>query len=312
MRSSDETLRHLSVTVPAEFSEAVAEEFEKVFGQPAVTFRREGSAMETVSVYCGAARERVLVLRVAFQKAISEIQAIRQAGHRVRVSMKKVRREDWAESWKKHFKPLKIGRSLVIKPSWSRVKLLPGQQCVVLDPGLSFGTGQHPTTEFCLRQLEKRAKAAMGSLDKKKGRGLSFLDVGTGTGILAISAAKLGYGPVHAFDFDPVAVKVARKNASENAMGSQIKFWQGDLKKTAFKSSQQYDVICANVEFAVLKSEHAKIIHRLKPQGLLILAGILKSQFPAIMETYTGAGLKLVADKVKKEWHSGAFNRAAD
>jgi ribosomal protein L11 methyltransferase len=313
MRSSDETLHHISVIVPSEFEEAVAEVFENVFGQPAVTFRKEGSAVGTVSVYYAAARARAMVMRGAVQKAVNGLQPMRDAGHRVRVSLKKVRREDWAESWKKHFKPLKIGRSLLIKPSWSRVRLLPGQQCVVLDPGLSFGTGQHPTTEFCLRQLEKRAKGfkCAGRLtDKKIKRGLSFLDVGTGTGILAISAAKLGYDPVHAFDFDPVSVKVSRENACGNAMESQIKFWRGDLKKMASKSRQQYDVICANVEFDVLKSEHAKIIHRLKPQGILILAGILKKQFPAILETYTQAGLKLVADKVKKEWHSGAFDWA--
>lgn len=312
MRSTDQTLRHLSATVPAEYAERVAEVFEQVFEQPAVTFRREGSELEIVSVYCGAPRERALALRVAVQKTINEIEPLHQAGHRVRVSMKKVRREDWTESWKKHFKPMKIGRSLVIKPSWSRVKLLPGQQCVVLDPGLSFGTGQHPTTEFCLRQLEKRAKAFQNRQDRKKGEGLSFLDVGTGTGILAISAAKLGYKPLDAFDFDPVAVEVAQKNADGNGVASQIKFWQADLKKMSTKSAQQYDVICANVEFEILRSEHAKIMHRLKPQGVLILAGILKSQFPAIVETYTEAGLTLVADKLKKEWHSGAFEWAAD
>lgn len=311
MRLSEETLHHVSVTVASEFEEAVAEVFEIVFGQPAVIFRKEGSAVGSVSVYCGAPRARAMVLRGAVQKAINEAQPMREAGYRARVSLKKVRREDWAESWKKHFKPLKIGRSLLIKPSWSRVKLLPGQQCVVLDPGLSFGTGQHPTTEFCLRQLEKRAKSAGGMGDKKSKGALSFLDVGTGTGILAISAAKLGYGPVEAFDFDPVSVKVARENADGNGIEDKIKFWRGDLKKMASKTRQQYDVICANVEFDVLKSEHAKIIHRLKPQGILILAGILKKQFPAILETYARAGLKLVDQKVKKEWHSGAFQWAA-
>jgi len=284
--------------------------FENVFGQPAVTFRKEGSATATVSVYCGVSLERATVLRASAQKAINEVKRMRDPGYRARVSFKKVRREDWAESWKKHFKPLKIGRTLLIKPSWSRVRLLPGQQCVVLDPGLSFGTGQHPTTEFCLRQLEKRGKGIKSAdrpADKKNRRGLSFLDVGTGTGILAISAARLGYGPVHAFDFDPVSVKIARENALGNGIASEIKFWRGDLKKMTSQSRQQYDLICANVEFDVLKSEHAKIIHRLKPQGVLILAGILKKQFPAILETYTRAGLKLVAGKVKKEWHSGAF-----
>lgn len=315
MRSPDKTLHHISVTVACDFEEVVAEIFESIFEQPAVTFRKEGSALATVSVYCSKLRAHALALRTAVQKAIEEGQPMLDDGQDARVTLKKVRREDWAESWKKHFKPLKIGRSLLIKPSWSKMRILPGQQCVVLDPGLSFGTGQHPTTEFCLRQLEKRIKTANvknGALDPKKKRGLSFLDVGTGTGILAISAAKLGYGPVQAFDFDPVAVKVAQENARGNGVGSGIKFWRGDLKKMGTKSREKYDVICANVEFDVLKSEHSKIIHRLKPQGLLVLAGILKKQFPAILETYTRAGLKLVAEKAKKEWHSGAFEWAED
>lgn len=311
MRSPDKTLHHISVTVACDFEEVVAEIFESIFEQPAVTFRKEGSALATVSVYCSEPRTRALALRKAVQMAIEEGQPMLDDGRDARVTLKKVRREDWSESWKKHFKPLKIGRSLLIKPSWSRIKLLPGQQCVVLDPGLSFGTGNHPTTEFCLQQLEKRANSPKAKSDGKR-RGLSFLDVGTGTGILAISAAKLGYGSVNAFDFDPVAVKVARDNARENGVESQIKFWRGDLKKMASKSRQKYDVICANVEFDVLKSEHSKVIHRLKPQGLLVLAGILKKQFPAILDTYTKAGLKLVAEKAKKEWHSGAFEWAED
>src|SRR5215469_13664560 len=121
-----------------------------------------------------------------------------------KISIAKVRSEDWAESWKRHFKPLEIGKVLLLKPSWSKKRPRKSQAVVVLDPGLSFGTGQHATTEFCLEEIVRNANPA---------RSQSFLDIGTGSGILAIAATKLGYHPVHAFDFDPEAVRVARANA---------------------------------------------------------------------------------------------------
>ena len=137
-----------------------------------------------------------------------------------------MRREDWAESWKRHFKPIEIGDALLVKPSWSKRRPRKNQAVVILDPGLSFGTGQHPTTAFCLREIVRL------KLAKERGRLArefktrhhadepsalqSFLDIGTGSGILAIAAAKLGYQPVHAFDFDAEAVRIARANARAN------------------------------------------------------------------------------------------------
>ena len=117
------------------------------------------------------------------------------------VRIARIKREDWAESWKKHFKAFEVGRSLLVKPSW--IKRLPraGQAVVVLDPGLSFGTGQHPTTAFCLSEIVR---------GEKKETSRSFLDIGTGSGILAIAAAKLNFRPVRAFDFDPASVAESR------------------------------------------------------------------------------------------------------
>ena len=138
--------------------------------------------------------------------------------------LKNTPRVDWAESWKRHFQPIEIGDRLLIKPSWSKRRARKNQAVVVLDPGLSFGTGQHPTTEFCLSELVRCGK-------KKAAR--SFLDIGTGSGILAITAAKLGYSPVHAFDFDPEAVRTARSNASANGVQNQVRISRADVDKTA-------------------------------------------------------------------------------
>src|SRR5205814_9828492 len=124
------------------------------------------------------------------------LENIRNAGLKLgpaRIKLERVRSQDWSESWKRHFKPLEIGRELLIRPSWSKRRAHKDQAVVVLDPGLSFGTGQHPTTAFCLRQLATR---------RIPGQAQSFLDIGTGSGILAISAARLGYGPIRAIDSD--------------------------------------------------------------------------------------------------------------
>ena len=129
--------------------------------------------------------------------------------------LNKVPPEDWAESWKRHFKPIEIGGDLLILPSWSKRKPKTGQAVVVLDPGLSFGTGQHATTSFCLNEIVKLRRSSKASE-------LSLLDGGTGSGILAIAAAKLGYKPVEAFDFDPVSVRVARANATSNGVNRKV------------------------------------------------------------------------------------------
>ena len=128
-------------------------------------------------------------------------------------ALAKVRRENWAESWKRHFKPIEIGGELLIKPSWSKRRAKKNQAVLILDPGLSFGTGQHPTTSFCLEQLVQHRTIKADQ---------SFLDIGTGSGILALAAAKLGYSLVEAFDFDPEAVAIARTNARRNRVSDKI------------------------------------------------------------------------------------------
>src|SRR5439155_23112501 len=114
------------------------------------------------------------------------------------------------------------GLALLLKPSWSRCRARRGQAVVVLDPGLSFGTGQHPTTRFCLEQIVAR---------RTQDRGQSFLDMGTGSGILAIAAAKLGYHPVAAFDVDAHAVRIARANARKNGVADTLHPRRQDLRQ---------------------------------------------------------------------------------
>lgn len=288
-------LWHISTEVPDASEDAVAEAFELILGQPAVTFHREESNTSLVSVYAPASLKWTTALKARLTEGLQSLVP------KPMIISRRLKREDWAESWKKHFKPLEIGRHLLIKASWHKQKPKPRQQVIILDPGLSFGTGQHPTTEFCLRQLVKA---------RRPGISQSFLDIGTGTGILAIAAVKMGYQPVTAFDFDPQSVKTSRENAQVNAVADAVSIDRRDLKKIPLRSRQRYDVICANVEYDILLTEHQRIIQRMKPDGILILAGILKRQFPLILDAYQKAGLRLQASGMKKEWHSGAFRFA--
>jgi ribosomal protein L11 methyltransferase len=231
------------------------------------------------------------------------LERIRAAGLDIgtaRISLRKVPAEDWAESWKRHFKPITIGSALLIKPTWSKRRLRRGQSVVVLDPGLSFGTGQHPTTSFCLEQLVAR---------RRSGTAQSLLDIGTGSGILAIAAARLGFEPIHAFDVDPDAVRTARANARQNAVARQIRFFRQDVKKMHRRVEQRYSIICANVLANVLVEERTRIVARLAPGGVLVLAGILKQEFGHIQRAYESCGLHLIAAKTEKDWRSASFMR---
>lgn len=237
------------------------------------------------------------------------------------IEIARVKREDWAESWKRHFKPIIIRvqrgqvagnqgkaaarpavvpqyRSLLVKPSWSKRRPAKNQPVVILDPGLSFGTGQHPTTSFCLHEITR----CLGYGTKP-----SFLDIGTGSGILAIAAAKLGYTPVHAFDFDPDAVRVAHENIRKNKVTGRIQLTRGDVTKLSLRPARQYDVVCANLISNLLINERCRIVKRMKPGGTLVLAGILASEFAEVERAFASLKLKLHSRRVEKEWCSGSF-----
>lgn len=291
------TLWKVSVVTLPEADEAVAELLLKELGEPASTYTDLETGEATVTTY--------LTVRPAWprtEKALATgLARIQSCGLKLgagRISLEKVRRENWAESWKRHFQPLEISPALLVKPSWSKQRAKKNQSVVILDPGLSFGTGQHPTTGFCLRQLAEH---------RRRGERQSFLDIGTGSGILAIAAAKLGCSPVEAFDFDPEAVLVARTNARRNRVTHKIHLHQADATKLPKRGGKKYSLVCANLISNLLISEQARILATLKPGGVLVLAGILQTEFAQVQNAYVRAGVKLVASCVENEWQSGAF-----
>jgi ribosomal protein L11 methyltransferase len=292
------SLVEITTRISPEAEDAVSLLLEKIFGQSPSFYTDAETHVMTASLYLEASKWRDS-LRAEIAKGFAEIKACGLSVGPGKISVRKIRHEDWAESWKRHFKPIEIGTALLIKPSWINRKPKRGQAVVVLDPGLSFGTGQHATTSFCLEQIVKCRQA---------GEVRSFLDMGTGSGILAIAAAKLGYAPVEAFDFDPESVRVSRENVRKNSVQTKVLPVQQDLTKLPLRAKAQFDLICANLLYDLLIAEAKRIVNRLKPGGNLVLAGILATQFPAVRRCYEQLGLKLKCSRIEKEWQSACFS----
>ena len=288
----------ISVTTDPEAEDAVAEMLGGAFAQPVTSYTDAEIRQTAVFVYV---QERPDWSPARQAELASGVKRIALSGLNVgpgKISLQRIPREDWAESWKLHFQPLVIGSALLLKPSWSRRRPRKGQAVIVLDPGLSFGTGRHPTTAFCLRQLVA---------SRRPGKAQSCLDIGTGSGILAIAAAKLGYAPVDAFDFDPQAISVARANARRNRVSAKVRFRRQDLTRRPCRSAQKYDLVCANLVSNLLLSEMKRILARLRQDGVLVVAGILRGEFAAVQRAFAAAGLRLMASRAEDEWRSGAF-----
>jgi ribosomal protein L11 methyltransferase len=291
-------LWRISVSTSFEAEDAVAEALGTIFNCSAASYFNFKTQTSVVSAYFS---EKNFLPREVREEILAGLQRIQNSGLKIgagKINTVKVRREDWAESWKRHFKPINIGNSLLVKPSWSKKSPQKNQAVVILDPGLSFGTGQHPTTEFCLNEIVRR---------RKTGTTQSFFDIGTGSGILAIAAAKLGYKPVRAIDFDPEAVRVARANAKANGALKKIKIFHGDVTKLSSKPKEQFDLVCANLISNLLIAKRKQIMAQSKPGGVLVLAGILKPEFLEVQKRFEELGLKLISSWSKNEWRSGSF-----
>jgi ribosomal protein L11 methyltransferase len=283
----------VSITGIAAPEAAVLELLERRFQVSAASYQDAASGRQTFSVYPATLRATPVQARLWLRRGLEDICA-----RQFRIVIKKLPRENWAESWKRHFKAMEIGGALLIKPGWSRRRARPGQRVVWLDPGLSFGTGHHATTAFCLRQL---------AACRRRGQSQSFLDLGTGSGILAIAAAKLGYSPIQALDFDPQSIVVSRANARRNRVGDRVRPQLRDVTRLPLRSARRWDVICANLTSDLLGSQAEKIAAWLEADGQLVVAGILRTEFCQIRDKLATFGLTLAENELKEEWHSGRF-----
>jgi len=196
--------------------------------------------------------------------------------------------DDWANAWKNHFHVLQIGQRIVVKPSWQEYQPRPDEVVIELDPGMAFGTGLHPTTRMCLQALEEHLKP-----------GAKVLDLGTGSGILAIAAAKLGAGSVLALDNDPLAVKAARANARANGVQNLVSVELGSLDK----ATEEFELVLVNILARVIIELAAQgLVDRVRPTGLMIAAGIIEEQEAEVAAALRERGLEIVERRQEKDW----------
>lgn len=295
----NKALWKISVRTTAEAEDAVAQMLEAQLGQHAFAYTDAQTGVIRVSVFLKS-QPPWTATRKALSAALRRLVRCGLNLRGSRISLVKIAPQNWAESWKRHFQPLEIGSRLLIKPSWSKRAAREGQAVLVLDPGLSFGTGQHPTTDFCLREIVAH---------HRPGERQSFLDIGTGSGILALAAAQLGYCPVEAIDFDTEALKAARANAALNRVARRIHFSRQDLTRLPQESRRKFSLVCANLISNLLIEHCHKLVNRVRPEGVLVLAGILRSEFGHVQRAYEASGWRMIASRARGEWRSGSFQR---
>jgi ribosomal protein L11 methyltransferase len=230
-----------------------------------------------------------------------------------------VREEDWAEAWKSHFPVLRIGRRLVIRPTWRRHHKLPGDVVLSLDPGMAFGTGLHPTTRLCLAALETLAdegllgQAATDATDQageaghRRSGSARVLDVGCGSGILAIAAGKLGARELLGVDTDPIAVESTAANAALNGLTRRIRVRKGSVPT----GDGPFDLVLANLIASLLVQLAAPLCNELAPGGTILASGIFRDREGDVRAAFEGAGLTIRRRWAEEDWVALEAVRAA-
>ena len=209
-----------------------------------------------------------------------------------------VREDDWAEAWKSHFPVLRVGRRLVIRPTWRRHRRRPEDVVLSLDPGMAFGTGLHPTTRLCLAALETLADEGLLAHGTARGGAARVIDVGCGSGILAIAAGKLGTGVLLGVDTDPIAVEATAANARLNGLARRIRVRRGSLPS----GEGPFDLVLANLIASLLVQLAGPLRDELVPGGRILASGIFRDREGDVRSAFEAAGLRLARRWAEEDW----------
>jgi ribosomal protein L11 methyltransferase len=203
--------------------------------------------------------------------------------------------EDWASAWKEHYRPFRASERFVIRPPWFDYIAKANDIVLVLDPGMAFGTGMHPTTRLSLLQIEKFVKS-----------GQSLLDVGTGSGILALAAARMGACPIDAVDVEPMSIRVARSNLDLNNAGDAIHLAIGSAD-WATSQARKYEVVVANIIARILISMAADLRATMVPGGVLLMSGIIEPKESETRAAFEDLDLEFLERNQTEDWISLAY-----
>ncbi|MCB9459155.1 MAG: 50S ribosomal protein L11 methyltransferase [Anaerolineaceae bacterium] len=199
--------------------------------------------------------------------------------------------EDWADAWKVHYKPVRLGKRILVRPRWIDVETTPDDVVISLDPGMAFGTGTHPTTQLCLEALEQVVEP-----------GMDMLDLGCGSGILSIAAAKLGAKDIYAVDIDPVAVKTTIENAADNDVGEAISSEVGSLE-AVLATGRQFDLVVVNIlAKIIIPMCDNNLGDTVKSGGLAVFSGLIEDQTEEVEAALRKTGLEPYQRLQQTDW----------
>lgn len=290
------TWLQISVTTDGEAAEAVAELLQPYAYGGSVAFEQLGAAADpnpealepevTVKIFVPGEDDSP-VLRQRIEEALYHLNRLHPLGS---AHFSHLADTDWASAWKEHFRPFRVGRTLWIRPSWVEAPAETGTVALVLDPGMAFGTGLHPSTQMCLEAVEEMVTPET-----------RMLDIGTGSGILAIAAARLGAEGVVAFDNDFTAARTAAQNAHLNGVGDRLAVFQGLLACVARRPWSLVVVnILADVIVALIR-DHG-LLEYVSQDGALILSGIIDEQREMVAAAVTAAGAEVSLYRQVTDW----------
>lgn len=251
----------------------------------------ESPSKETVNAYlpCDVRLDHRIAALKAYLSSLSQLFPELDAPE---LSTEIIADPDWGEQWKKYFKPIRVSRDIVIKPTWERYSPAGHDIVIEIDPGMAFGTGQHASTRMCLEVLEKLL------LSKQPPEPCNVLDVGTGTGILGIACAKLGAKKVRCVDIDPKAVEIAQENIAINQVEDRVTVEQKEISTL----TDSYSLIVANLTSNLLIKLKDILISLLRPEGYLILSGIIDQNQCDIETHFFKPPLTMQSSIREKEW----------
>ncbi len=322
-RAGDGTWLELAVTCDPEAVEAVSEILARVAPggvsvEPGFTLVDEGlgaavdaSAPATVRAYLPARDAKAARGAVdEVDRALGHLQAfgLRDIGE---LQTQVVHEADWATAWRRHVGVMRIGRRIVIRPTWRRHRRQPGDVVIAMDPGMAFGTGLHPTTRLCLAGIERWADEGLlgdPAADRSGPRAeqdppivagpVRLLDVGCGSGILAIAAGLLGATSLVGVDTDPIAIEATLANARRNRVARRLRAWRGSLPSGA----GPFDLVTANLIASVLVALAADLAAELRPGGRLLASGIFVDRETAVQTAFEDAGLRVLRRDAEGDW----------